>query len=179
MPTYTIARRDDRKYARTSFSSFRLQPLEYQAGYGGFYQINSLTFIDKDNNILPITKVNDESENKATFVLNGNITGTVTYDSTVWNNSYGIGKLLKDSGWFCPYNLDTLPDKPLIEFTFNNIIPRLSKITWNPYNASSKILKINFLADLELLDIDTTTKNEINFNYQPSILDLYIKRPIR
>ena len=51
MHTYTIARRDDRKYARTSFSSFRLQPLEYQVGYGGFYQINSLTFTDKDNRV--------------------------------------------------------------------------------------------------------------------------------
>ena len=176
MHTYTIARRDDRKYARTSFSSFRLQPLEYQAAYGGFYQINSLTFIDKDNNILPITKVKEESENKATFILNGNITGTVTYDNIVWNNSYGVGKLLKDSGWFCPYNLDTLPDKPFIEFTFSNIIPRLSKITWNPYSAGYGILKINFLSDIEFLDIDTTKENEIKFS-RPSILEMYKNRP--
>ena len=176
MHTYTIARRDDRKYARTSFSSFRLQPLEYQAGYGGFYQINSLTFIDKDNNILPITKVKEESENKATFVLNGNITGTVTYDNIVWNSSYGIGKLLKDSGWFYPYNLDTLTDKPFIEFTFSNIIPRLSKITWNPYSVGYGILKINFLSDIEFLDIDTTKENEIVFS-RPSILEMYKNRP--
>ena len=176
MHTYTVARKEDRKYARTSFSSFRLQPLEYQAGYGGFYQINSLTFIDKDNRTLPITKVKEESENKATFVLNGNITGTVTYNNTVYGSSFGVGKLLKTSGWFYPYNLDTLVDKPFIEFTFSNIIPRLSKITWNPYSAGYQILKINFLSDVEFLDIDTSTTNEIVFS-RPSILDLYKNRP--
>ena len=177
MHTYTIARRDDRKYARTSFSSFRLQPLEYSGtSSNGFYQINSLTFTDKDNRILPITDIKEESANKATFVLDGKITGTVTYNSSVYGDSNGVGKLLKTSGWFYPTQLNTLTDKPSIEFTFSNIIPRLSKITWNPYNASSKILKINFLADLELLDIDTTTKNEISFS-KPSILEMYKNRP--
>ena len=177
MHTYTIARRDDRKYARTSFSSFRLQPLEYSGtSSNGFYQINSLTFTDKDNRTLPITDIKEESANKATFVLDGKITGTVTYNSSVYGDSNGVGKLLKTSGWFYPTQLNTLTDKPSIEFTFSNIIPRLSKITWNPYNASSKILKINFLADLELLDIDTTTKNEISFS-KPSILEMYKNRP--
>ena len=180
MHIYTIARRDDRKYARTSFSSFRLQPLEYSGtSSNGFYQINSLTFTDKDYRTLRITDIKEESANKATFVLDGKITGTVTYNSSVYGGSNGVGKLSTTSGWFYPTQLNTLTDKPSIEFTFSNIIPRLSKITWNPYNASSKILKINFLADLELLDIDTTTKNEINFNFQPSILDMYIHRPIR
>ena len=179
MYTYTVARRDDRKYARTSFSSFRLQPVEYSGtSSNGFYQINSLTFTDKDNRALPITDIKEESANKATFVLDGKITGTVTYNSSVYGGSNGVGKLLKTSGWFYPTQLNTLTDKPLIEFTFSNIIPRLAKITWNPYNASSKILKINFLADLELLDIDTTTKSEISFS-KPSILDLYKNRPIR
>ena len=177
MHIYTIARRDDRKYARTSFSSFRLQSLEYSGtSSNGFYQINSLTFTDKDNRVLPITDIKEESTNKATFVLDGKITGTVTYNSSVYGGSNGVGKLLKTSGWFYPTQLNTLTDKPSIEFTFSNIIPRLSKITWNPYNASSKILKINFLADLELLDIDTTTKNEISFS-KPSILEMYKNRP--
>ena len=176
MHTYTIARRDDRKYARTSFSSFRLQPVEYSGtSSNGFYQINSLTFTDKDNRTLPITDIKEESANKATFVLDGKITGTVTYNSSVYGDSNGVGKILKTSGWFYPTQLNTLTDKSSIEFTFSNIIPRLSKITWNPYNASAKILKINFLADLELLDIDTTTKNEISFS-KPSILEMYKNR---
>lgn len=177
MKTYIVAKKEDRKYARTSFSSLRLQPVEYSGtSSNGFYQINSLTFIDKDNRTLPITDIKEESANKATFVLDGKITGTVTYNSSVYGDSNGVGKLLKTSCWFYPTQLNTLTDKPLIEFTFSNIIPRLSKITWNPYNANSKILKINFLADLELLDIDTTTKNEINFS-KSSILDLYKNRP--
>ena len=180
MNTYIVAKKEERIYAKTSFSSFRLQPVEYSGtSSNGFYQINSLTFTDKDNRILPITDIKEESANKATFVLDGKITGTVTYNSSVYGDSNGVGKLLKTSGWFYPTQLNTLTDKPSIEFTFSNIIPRLSKITWTPYNASSKILKINFLADLELLDIDTTTKNEINFNYLPSILDLYKNRPVR
>ena len=58
MNTYIVAKKEERIYAKTSFSSFRLQPVEYSGtSSNGFYQINSLTFTDKDNYNLNHLKV--------------------------------------------------------------------------------------------------------------------------